>query len=110
MCPVPALQFQNFFLIICEKKNLSNTSNKAQPSDSKIPTKKVWVKLIHVIDNIVTLGTSVAVLQTLADTLETAGGTEKHLNNVETTETVQGDEDKRTLLQHELLVIKLSHT
>lgn len=43
----------------------------------KIPTKKVWVDLIHIIDNIVTLGTSVAVLQTLADTLETAGWRER---------------------------------
>lgn len=38
-----------------------------------MPTKKVWVKLIHIINNIVTLGTSVAVLQALADTLKTAG-------------------------------------
>lgn len=37
-----------------------------------IPTKKVWVKLIHVIDNIVTFRASVAVLQALADALETA--------------------------------------
>lgn len=36
-----------------------------------IPTKKVWVKLIYVVDYIVTFGTSVAVFQALADTLKT---------------------------------------
>lgn len=53
------------------RKNQNITKQKTL--QFKIPTKKVWVDLIHIIDNIVTLGTSVAVLQTLADTLETAG-------------------------------------
>ena len=48
--------------------------------DFGIPTKKVWVKLIYIIHNIVTLGTSVAILEALADTLETAGR-RKNSNN-----------------------------
>lgn len=40
----------------------------------KTHTEKVWIQLINVIHDIVTLGTSVAVLQTLADTPETTGG------------------------------------
>lgn len=59
----------------------SNTFDIYKPltytSRYKIPTKKVWVKLIHVIDNIVALGTSVAVLQALTDTLKTTVGTNK---------------------------------
>lgn len=47
------------------------------------PTEKVWVKLIHIIDYIVTLGTPVAVLQTLPDTLEAAGGEQRFEFNIE---------------------------
>lgn len=37
------------------------------------PTKEVRIQLIHIVNNIVTLGTSVAVLQALADAPKTAG-------------------------------------
>lgn len=54
---------------------VSGCCKSIQPSKWKDlgPTKKVWVELIHIVDNIVTLGTSVAVLQTLTDALEAAG-------------------------------------
>lgn len=38
----------------------------------KTPTKEIWVKLIDIIHNIITLGTPVAILKTPADALETA--------------------------------------
>lgn len=53
----------------------------------EIRTKKVWVKLIYVINYIVTFGASVAVLEAVADTLETAG--QNILNNTRQTEQKQ---------------------
>lgn len=60
-----------------QRKIHGNTFNIIKPPFQSfrciIPTKKVWVKLINIIDDIVTLGTSVAVLQALADALKTTG-------------------------------------
>lgn len=61
-----------------------------------LPTKEVWVKLIHIINNIVTLGTSVAVLQALANTFETAGR-RKEVNTVEITQAAERNENKNLM-------------
>ena len=41
-------------------------------NSKSVPTQEVWVELVHIVHDVVALGTSVAVLQTLADALEAA--------------------------------------